>query len=189
MEIKEITIEKFEKEFYDKYIDLFPEDEQRDWKNIRKTYEDGIEKFFEIVCENKKIGFFMLERINDSYPYYLDYFAIFKEFQDKGYGTEAVKKLEDEVIKDSGVCGEIESIEYADNEKDKEIRLKRKECWESLGFKGFDSRYSLWNVIYTPYAYYRNNTPSKEEMDKILFDYYTMNTSKELIEKNGYKLK
>lgn len=36
IDIIEITINEFKKNIYDKYIKLFPEEEQRDWKNIEK---------------------------------------------------------------------------------------------------------------------------------------------------------
>ena len=80
MNIIKITIEEFTNTIYDRYIKLFPEDEQRDFQNIEKNYNLGIENFYKIVEDNKTIGFFLLERIKD-YPYYLDYFAIYEEYQ------------------------------------------------------------------------------------------------------------
>lgn len=93
LKIIEISIEEFENKIYNEYITLFPEEEQRSWKKIKQTYENGIEKFYKITLENETIGFFMLEKAGEEYPYYLDYFAIFKKYQNKGYGTEAIKKL------------------------------------------------------------------------------------------------
>lgn len=104
----EITINEFEKNFYDKYEKLFPEDEQRDWEKIKNTYNKGIEKFYKIQLYNINIGFFMLEKLNDNYPFYLDYFAIFKEFQNMGYGTKAVQTLIKNVVHNDGIIGEIE---------------------------------------------------------------------------------
>ena len=40
----------------------------------------------------------MLEKIKSEYPYYMDYFAIFESYQNKGYGTEAIKVLLDKII-------------------------------------------------------------------------------------------
>ncbi len=50
----------------------------------------------------------MLEKLNDNYPFYLDYFAIFKEFQNMGYGTKAVQTLIKNVVHNDGIIGEIE---------------------------------------------------------------------------------
>ena len=44
IDVVEITINEFKENIYDKYIKLFPEDEQRNWGKIEKTYKDGIEK-------------------------------------------------------------------------------------------------------------------------------------------------
>ena len=71
LDVVEITIEEFEKDIYSHYIKLFPKDEQRNWKNVTKTYNLGIEKFYKIIVDDKTIGFFMLEKI-DNYPYYIN---------------------------------------------------------------------------------------------------------------------
>ena len=81
VDIYEISIEEFKKNLYDQYLQLFPEEEQREWIQIEGAYQRGIEKFYKIVLEEKTIGFFMLEKLKDSYPFYLDYFAIFQEYQ------------------------------------------------------------------------------------------------------------
>ena len=96
IDIIEINIDEFKDNIYNKYIKLFPEDEQRNWKKIEATYNKGIEKFYKIILDNKIIGFFMLEKLNN-YPFYLDYFAIFKEYQHLGYGTKAIKMLIDKI--------------------------------------------------------------------------------------------
>ena len=77
IDVVEITINEFKENIYDKYIKLFPEDEQRNWGKIEKTYKDGIEKFYKIILKDMTIGFFMLEKLSDNYPFYIDYFAIF----------------------------------------------------------------------------------------------------------------
>lgn len=41
MDVIEITFNEFKEDIYAKYIRLFPEDEQRDWKKIERTYKDG----------------------------------------------------------------------------------------------------------------------------------------------------
>ena len=107
LDIIKIDIKEFEETIYDKYIMLFPENEQRPWDKIKKTYNSGIEEFYKITNNNETIGFFMLERIDDNYPYYIDYFGIFTEYQNKGYGTETFKKLLEE-IGEKGLCFEIE---------------------------------------------------------------------------------
>lgn len=93
IDVVEITLNEFKEDIYAKYIRLFPEDEQRDLEKIERTYKNGIEKFYKILLKDVTIGFFMLEKLSDNYPFYIDYFAIFNEFQNKGYGTKAMQIL------------------------------------------------------------------------------------------------
>lgn len=179
IDIIEITINEFKNSIYDKYIKLFPENEQREWKKIERTYEKGIEKFYKIVLKNKIIGFFMLEKLNDNYPFYLDYFAIFKEFQNRGYGSKSIVKLIDKIVGSNGLIGEIEK-ESTKNP----ITIERFKFYSKLGFKKFDSEYLLYNVIYTPIIYINSNSIIKEKIDKIFFDYYLENCGEKEMKSN-----
>ena len=179
IDIIEITITEFEDKIYDKYVKIFPESEQREWVKIKEAYKKGIEKFYKIVFENKIIGFFMLEKLNDNYPFYLDYFAIFSEFQNKGYGSKAIKKLIDKVVDDNGLIGEIER----ENIKNP-ITIKRFNFYSKLGFKKIDSEYLLYNIFYTPIIYINSDNIIKEKIDKIFFDYYLANNGEKEVRKN-----
>ena len=175
MNIVKITIEEFVNTIYDRYIKLFPEDEQRDWNNIEKNYDLGIENFYKIVDDNKTIGFFMLERIKD-YPYYCDYFAIYEEYQNKGYGSKAWEKSK-EKIGNIGLVGEIEEVK-----EDNIITVRRFDFYKKLGFKRIDSLYLLYDVYYEPVIV--NCDLSKKTTDKILMDYYLINCGEEEVKKN-----
>ena len=179
IDIIEIPITEFEDNIYDKYIELFPEDEQREWVKIEETYKKGIEKFYKVALDNKTIGFFMLEKLNDNSPFYLDYFAIFDEFQNQGYGTKAIEKLLDKIITDSGLIGEIEK-----ESQDNPITIKRFEFYAKLGFKKIESEYLLYNVFYTPIININSEKIVKDKMDKIFFDYYKINCGEDEVKKN-----
>ena len=128
MEIIEIDINEFEKDIYNEYIELFPEEEQREWDKIQKAYENKIEKFYKIISNIMTVGFFMLEKIDDNSPYYLDYFGIFKKHQNKGIGTQSIQKLLEKV----GEEGLYIEIEKEDTKND--ITLRRAEFYKILGF-------------------------------------------------------
>lgn len=179
IDIVEITINEFKNNIYDKYVNLFPEDEQREWFKIENTYKKGIEKFYKIVLNNEIIGFFMLEKLNDNYPFYLDYFAIFREFQNKGYGSKAIEKLIDKIIGNNGLIGEIEKV-CTNNP----ITIERFHFYSKLGFKKIDSEYLLYNVLYTPIIYINSENIIKEKFDKIFFDYYLINCGEKETKKN-----
>ena len=179
IDIIEITINEFKDNIYDKYVKLFPENERRKWNKIEKTYKKGIEKFYKIVLKNEIIGFFMLEKLNDNYPFYLDYFAIFMEFQNQGYGSKAIVKLIDKIVGNNGLIGEIEK----ENTKNP-ITIKRFKFYSKLGFKKTDSEYLLYNVPYTPIVYINFDNIVKEKIDKIFFDYYLENCGEDEVKKN-----
>ena len=179
LEIIEIKIEEFENEIYKEYTKLFPEEEQRDWKNIKITYEKGIEKFYKITLDNKTIGFFMLEKAGIDYPYYIDYFAIFKEYQNKGYGTEAIKRLLEKICINEELVIEIEK-----EEEEKPLTIKRANFYKKLGFKKVDSEYLLYKVLYTPYIYTNKSNVDKDKIDEIMFKYYTANSGENAVKNN-----
>lgn len=182
IDVIEITIEEFKENIYNKYVKLFPEEEQREWKKIEDTYKKGIEKLYKITLENKTIGFFMLERLDNNYPFYLDYFAIFDEFQSKGYGTKAIQKLLNKTIVNNGLIAEIEKEDMKNP-----VTIKRLEFYKRLGFEKVESEYLLYNVVYEPIINIGANKYDKEKIDCIFFEYYRNNCGKEEI-KNRCKI-
>lgn len=55
---------------------------------------------------------------------YLDYFAILPQYQNKGYGTQAIKLLKEQCKNYNGVYVEVERVRN-DNTKEDKIRIKR----------------------------------------------------------------
>lgn len=177
LEITEIDIKEFEDKIYKEYITLFPEEEQRSWDKIRKTYEKGIEKFYKITLDNIIIGFFMLEKEGEKAPYYLDYFAILKKYQNKGYGTEAIKQLLEKILINEELIIEIEKEEEL-----KPLTIKRANFYKKLGFKKVESEYLLYKVLFTPYIYTKKENIDKKAIDEIMFKYYVVNCGEEVKE-------
>ncbi len=169
VEVKEITIEEFEEKIYDKYVTLFSKEEQRDWDTIKEIYNKQYEKFYKIMDNDIIIGFFILEKVGD-YPYYLDYFAIYSEYQSKGYGSLSIKKLLEDVIKDDGLIGEVEKVTDEDP-----ITVRRWKFYEKLGFKKFDDVEFSYTVLFDLIIYPFNYNMTGKEIAKILYDYYVIN--------------
>ena len=172
-----INSDEFKNNIYGRYVSSFPENERRYWRQIIITYNKNIESFYKIILDDKVIGFFMLEKL-DNYPYYLDYFAIYEEYQNKGYGKESLKYLLDNIILDDGLILDIEKID--DNNS---LTIKRFKFYERLGFKKYDSVYLLFNVLYTPIGYL-NGKYTNDEIDKIFFEYYKINVGEKAFKKN-----
>ena len=171
--LKKITIEEFENQIYDKYITLFTEEEQRDWNTIKVAYQKGIEEFYAIYDDELLVGFFALERIKN-YPYYLDYFAIFDEYQSRGYGSKSIKILLEEVIKSDGLLGEIEKV----NEIDLNT-LRRWNFYDKLGFKKFDTLFFFNGTTFELIIYPDTYKVDGDELAHMLYEYYEVNIGKE----------
>lgn len=177
LEIREISITDFEKSLINDYKTLFPEDEQKNWEGVRRTYNENIEKFYSIVNNMKIVGFIMLEKM-ENMPFYMDYFAIKKEYQNQGLGTNAIKMLLNDVVKENGLCIDIEKVNT-----EMPYTIKRASFYERLGFKKVDSTYDIFNVLYTPYYWNKSISYSKQELNKIMFNYYEINAGREKVEK------
>ena len=112
----------------------------------------------------------MLEKINNNYPFYLDYFAIFEEFRNMGYGSKALKLLLDKIIAYDGIIGEIEK-----DDLNNPLTIRRLNFYNRLGFKKYESEYLLYNVLYVPIINMKRKKLTKEELDMIFFFYFKTN--------------
>lgn len=175
--LKKITFEEFKKDFYKNLKKMFPKDEQRDLDSIQKTYESGNEQIYKVRLEDKtSIGFFMLEKLPD-YPYYLDYFTIFKGYQDKGYGSSVMKAILDRICVEDGLCAEIEKVD-SENEQS----MKRWDFYKKMGFRLVNSELEVYHVLYNPIIYSDEKYTTKEVV-RTLFKYYNLNCEEEAVSK------
>lgn len=150
LKLIEIDFKEFKKSIYPYYLELFPKDERKSLKNIELSYLKGITKLVKIVDDNITVGFLIYNTLDGNKYVQLDYFAIFKEFQNKKYGTKAIKVFKDFFSKYNGIYGEVEKKGLGKDEKENYIRDKRIKFWESLGFNLFDFDLELFGVIYSP---------------------------------------
>ena len=150
LKLIDIDFKTFKKEIYPYYLELFPKDERKSLKQIEVPYLNGISKLISIKDNDKTVGFLIYNTLDGNKYVQLDYFAIFKEFQNKKYGTEAIKILK-EFLKDyNGVYGEVEKAGLGQDEEENKKRDRRIKFWENLGFQLFDFDLELFGVIYSP---------------------------------------
>jgi len=150
LKLTEIDFEEFKKAIYPYYLELFPKDERKSLKNLEIPYLKGITKLVKIVDDDITVGFLIYNTLDGNKYVQLDYFAIFKEFQNKKYGTKAIKIFKDFFNDYNGIYGEVEKRGFGKDEKENYIRDKRIKFWESLGFELFDFDLELFEVIYSP---------------------------------------
>lgn len=144
-------MKEFKGLIYPQYIKLFPKSERKSYKEIEDSVNKGITNIIAII-ENKEIIGFMMLNIVINNPYaQLDYFAIFQIHQGKGYGTKAIKLLQ-EMYKDyNGIFIEIEKLGLGGEVKENQIREKRAKFYERLGFSKLNFDLELFKVVYSAY--------------------------------------
>lgn len=163
MELVSIDIKEFKKDVYEDYKKLFPEEERKAFKHLKSSFEKGITTFLKIMIEEKFIGFFIVNIVKDIKCAHLDYFAILPEYQSKGYGTEAIRKLKEEYKDYYGIFIEIEKVGEGKTLEENEIRQKRANFYERIGFSKMKFDIDLYQVIYSAYILQCSVDDIKEE--------------------------
>lgn len=186
MELININYEEFKAEIYQKYIEIFPEEERKSLETIEKNYNKNITRFIKIDEEKELIGFCIMNSIENNRYMQLDYFAILPEYQNKGYGTKAIKELEKVVQNYDAIFVEIEKLVYGANTAENEIREKRAKFYERLGFHKLDTNLKWFNSLFLSVYYLKLNNnltyDEKEILNNIFGIYYKVHGKKKVDE-------
>lgn len=183
-----IDINEFKEKIYPYYLEIFPKEERKPIELIEKCYQNGYTKIIKIVSEEILVGFMLLNRVKENGYVILDYFAIFPEFQEKGFGTKALQLLIEQEKNKNGIFIEIEKTGLGKDEKENQLRKRRQQFYEKLGFKRLNFDLLLFDVIYEPYLF--SNVDMKEEVtSKEIFNIYEMILGKERMEQNCKMIK
>lgn len=186
MELININYEEFKAEIYQKYIEIFPEEERKSLETIEKNYNKNITRFIKIDEEKELIGFCIMNSIENNRYMQLDYFAILPEYQNKGYGTKAIKELEKVVQNYDAIFVEIEKLGYGANTAENEIREKRAKFYERLGFHKLDTNLKWFNSLFLSVYYLKLNNnltyDEKEILNNIFGIYYKVHGKKKVDE-------
>lgn len=183
MKLKDIGIDKFKKEVYSYYLEIFPEDERKPLELIQSSYEKQYTKIIEILYKNEMVGFMVLNRVKDKGYAVLDYLAILPQYRNSKFGTKALQILLEQEKENSGIFIEIEKIGLGKDAEENLLREKRKQFYEKVGFRKLNFDLFLFDVIYTSYLF--SNIKDDENMiiSEIL-NIYEAISGKERIEQN-----
>ena len=163
MKLKKIDLEEFKKVIYPEYKQIFPIMERKPYIELKRLYEKGITSFIEILDNDQIIGFFIVNSFESNLYIHLDYFAILPSHQSKGYGSKAIKLLE-EMYKDyDGIFIEIEKVGLGHNENQNQTRQRRARFYENLGFKKMNFDIILYTVRYSCYILTCSNKVLEDE--------------------------
>ena len=186
MELINIDYKEFKAEIYQKYIEIFPEEERKTLEAMEKNYNKNITRFIKIDEEKELIGFCIMNSIENNRYMQLDYFAILPEYQNKGYGTKAIKELEKVVQNYDAIFVEIEKLGYGANKEENEIREKRAKFYERLGFHKLDTNLKWFNSLFLSVYYLKLNDnliyDEEEILNNIFGIYYKVHGKKKVDE-------
>lgn len=183
MKLKDISIDKFKKDVYSYYLEIFPEDERKPIELLQASYEKSYTTIREILYKNEMVGFMVLNRVKDKGYAVLDYLAILPQYRNSKFGTKALQILLEQEKENSGIFIEIEKVGLGKDAEENLLREKRKQFYEKVGFRKLNFDLFLFDVIYTPYLF--SNIKDDENMiiSEIL-NVYEAISGKERIEQN-----
>lgn len=187
MELINIDYKEFKAEIYQKYIEIFPEEERKTLETIERNYNKNITRFIKIDEENKLIGFFIMNSIENDRYMQLDYFAILPEYQNKGYGTKAIKELKKVVPNYDAIFVEIEKLGYGANKAENKIREKRAKFYDRLEFNKLNVDLKWFNSLFLSIYYLKLNenlTYDEEEILNNIFEIYYKVHGKKKVDEN-----
>jgi len=183
IKLQEIDLNEFKDKIYSYYERIFPDDERKSFKTIKRIYENGYTQIIEILNNDTLVGFMILNRIEENGFAILDYFAIFSEYRNKGYGTKAIELLQELNKNTKGIFIEVDKTGLGKDDAENLIREKRKDFYENLGFKKLSYDLFLFDVIYMPYLYLNTKLDENIVVEQIL-DIYNTTVGEKLIKKN-----
>ncbi len=187
MELININFKEFREDVYQKYIEIFPEEERKTLETIERNYNKNITRFIKIDEENKLIGFFIMNSIENDRYMQLDYFAILPEYQNKGYGTKAIKELKKVVPNYDAIFVEIEKLGYGANKVENKIREKRAKFYDRLEFNKLNVDLKWFNSLFLSIYYLKLNenlTYDEEEILNNIFEIYYKVHGKKKVDEN-----
>lgn len=188
--LKEIDDKEFKRDVYKYYVELFAEDERQPLELLKKLFEEGNLKFVKIMDNEVNVGFLIYVNTQNNPYVWLDYFAVYKEFQSKKYGTDAIKQFKNFFSNYDGIYGEIEKLGLGQNEEENRIREKRFKFWSNLGFELLNIDVYLYEVVYSSCVLKlkENVKTSNREILDYGFKLYETVMGKESVEKNCFIL-
>lgn len=174
MILRKITIEEFRKVIYPEYKKLFPKEERKPYKLIKKSFENNITDIIEIIESDEIVGFFIINALRNNQYAILDFFAILPQYQSKGYGSKAINLLKEENKDLGGIIIEIEKCGLGRNVEENSLREKRARFYERLGFQKMGFDVELYKVMYSIYVLPCNETRFFEDIkvSQAMFDIY-----------------
>lgn len=170
---------------YPEYEAMFPEDERKPYEMLESSYNDNITDIIEITVDNQFVGFVLINSVEGNKYAVLDYFAILPRYQNKGYGSKAIKLLKELYKEYEGIFCEVDKAGCGDTDEENMIRERRVKFYENLRFikLGFDL--NLFTVLFSTYILpCSKNEFSDKKVIKSVWKIYVAISGEERVKQN-----
>ncbi len=131
---------------YNTYMVLdFPKDELKPLAHILSMVEDGTCTFYALRKDKEVLSYFSV--CVNGQGTLVDYLAVNKKYREQGIGTATLEFLKS-IAENKYIIIECEDSQKAEDENDKNIRLRRIAFYEKAGFKKSGISSNLFGVDY-----------------------------------------
>ena len=162
MKIKALDKNEIRKIYKEHLKNDFPKDELKPLEYINKMYDLSKYECFGFYENNLLVGYAYMVIPDNSDTRLLDYFAVIKEFRNKGIGGSCLKALKKRYKQLSCVILESEHPDYSRDNSDREIRERRLDFYRKNGLIQTDITTFVGGVYYTIFC-----MECSESIDKI----------------------
>lgn len=153
---------------YDDMLEQFPRDELKPYKNFVKNF--GNNYILYEILEEQPIGYIVLFEYLDFI--FIDYIAIYKKFQSKGYGSLVLEKLKESFKNKKGLLLEVEKEDIKNPKTKRRIAFYKKNGAELLSINYlYPNRngYLPMDLYFIPYRAEKVSVQELKEFIKCLF--------------------
>lgn len=148
MEIREISREAL-KPIYDEHmVQDFPADELKPWAAIEALYDQGVYKSYGLYDGEALLAYACFTRQTEEAWLLLDYYAVCAAYRSHGYGSQFITKLWQSLQDVQAIFVEIELIESAKDEAERQTRTRRRQFYLRNGLTATKIRTRLFGVDY-----------------------------------------
>lgn len=161
--LKKIELEEFKNLYQNHIIHDFKQTERPPLSIFKKRIKKGLNDVY-IFMENQKEIAYVITAENQEFVLIL-FLAVFKDKRGNGIGSKLLEEIKNKFKEKKGIILEVESVEYSENEQDKQVREKRIKFYQKNNYQIIENiDYIVWGEHYNlMIQLLKGNDISKEE--------------------------
>lgn len=168
MEIKKLEIDEVVKVYEERLVIDFPLEEQKPLSVITSLMKRGLYLCYGLFDKDDMVAYGFFACMGGYRDILIDYLAVSANTRGKGYGSQFLALMKEELKDFDSIIFEVESGKSAKTCEEVEICQKRLKFYRRNGLKDSSLRLSLFGIdmklLYLPLSM----TPSEERIQKVL---------------------